>query len=151
MRTILAILLTFHLAQASAQDDERWFTVLGNLADSETDTVQLNMAKVETRGKNDVMQLRVTLAKQRTMATGERFQSYRSQILIECAKESIVHLNQTRFELGRWGGPSEYQRFNEVRPMAFGGLEPNPKARVLRAACETKPNSSGKTGVQTAR
>lgn len=114
---------------------------MGNLADSEVDTVQLNLAKVGERGKIDVMQLRVSLAQQRTM-NGQNYQSYLSKILIDCRKDAIVHLEQTRFEAPRWEGPSTYQAFPEVRPMAFGGLAPNPKARVLRAACAEKAAGS---------
>ena len=111
---------------------------MGSLGDNTADTVQINMAKMEARGNDDVMQLRVNLAQQRTMDGGEKYQSYQSKILIECSADSVVHLEQLRFELPRWEGHSTFQRFPEVRPMAFGGLEPNPKARVLRAACGAK-------------
>lgn len=140
LKTLIALLLSWCCTCAFAQDEPLWFTLMGSLADDTTDTVQINMAKMEARGSNNVMQLRVNLAHQRTMDSGEKYQSYLSKILIECSADSVVHLEQTRFELRRWEGHSTFQKFPEVRPMAFGGLEPNPRARVLRAACGAKRN-----------
>ena len=140
MRKILLALLlagTGQLAMAASS----WFTVMGDGADPSVDTVELNLDDVRAPGMNDLMFLRVTLAKQRTNRAGDRFTSYWSRIAIDCNKKSIVHVDQTRYVEKRWRGAATFENFPDVRPMAFGGLEPNPKEVILRAACRGREKS----------
>ncbi|RYX94713.1 MAG: hypothetical protein EOO28_13945 [Comamonadaceae bacterium] len=123
-----------------------WFTVMGDGADPKVDTVELNLEDVRAPGLNDLLFLRVTLAKQRTNPSGDKFTSYLSRIAIDCGKRSIVHVDQTRYVEKRWRGNATFENFPEVRPMAFGGLEPNPKETILRAACRGRlPGADGKS------
>ncbi len=112
-----------------------WFTVLGAYDDTAKDLVQLNLADVAPRGEIRTMQLRVSLAQPRTVTGGEVVGSYISKIALDCDADAIVHVEQTRFNKARWEGVPTFQAFTEVRPMAFRGLEPNPKATILKAAC----------------
>ncbi|KQP49695.1 surface-adhesin E family protein [Pseudorhodoferax sp. Leaf274] len=115
-----------------------WFTVMGDLTEPTADTVELNVGELSFRGEKKAMDLRVNLAAQRTMASGEKYQSYVSLIEIDCLASAIVHVHQTRFEQAGWRGASSFQNFPEIRPMAFGGLVPNPKDTILRAACQVR-------------
>ena len=115
-----------------------WFTVMGDLAEPAADTVELNVGELSLRGEQKAMDLRVNLAAQRAMASGEKYQSYVSLIEIDCLASAIVHVHQTRFEHAGWRGASTFQNFPEIRPMAFGGLLPNPKETILRAACQIR-------------
>ena len=123
------------LLAAGAAQAATWFAIMGNPRSTDVDTVELNVENVPRRGELARLDLRVNLARQRNMVDGEKYQSYLSLIEIDCAKDSVVHVHQTRYVNARWTGASTFQRFNDVRPMAFGGLLPSPKAAVLRAAC----------------
>lgn len=81
------------------------------------------------------MNLRVNLAQQRTMASGEKYTSYKSVVAIDCANGGVFHIQQTRYVGPQWTGEETTQYFGNSRPMAFGGLTPSPKPKVLKAAC----------------
>ncbi len=132
MRRLTLILALFSAGPSRAAE---WFTVMGNLADAATDTVQVDLENLRPRGEIRFMDMRVNLAETRKSANGETIGSYVSKIAIDCDRDAIVHVEQTRFDGSYWRGTPSFQRFLENRPMAFGGLLPNPKARILRAAC----------------
>ncbi len=132
MRRLALAVALFTTAQARAAD---WFTVLGNSADPGVDTVELDLSDVAKRGDISTMDLRVNLARGRVSATGDSYQSYRSTIAIDCAVDAITHVDQRRFGQRDWSGHGTFERFAEGRPMAFSGLDPSPKARILKAAC----------------
>lgn len=123
---------------SSTVENSTWFTVMGSVSDPTVDSVQLDIKDIQPRGQIKLMNLRVTLRQKRTSTSGEEYASYISRIAIDCASDSIVHLEQTRFAEQMWLGKSNFQSFPEVRPMAFGGLNPSPKARILKAACALK-------------
>lgn len=125
-------LCTVGWAQSRAPD--AWFTIMGDLSNPRGDTVEINLHSLHLQGVK-TMALRVNLAVARTMPNGEVFQSYTSTLAVECDQEAIVHLDQLRFRGPVWSGPSTFQAFPEARPMAFGGLSPSPKPKVLKAAC----------------
>lgn len=117
------------------REEPTWFAIIGNFLEEDADTVELNLADVQPRGHNKTMNLRVNLAQQRTMGSGEKYTSYKSVIAIDCANGSVFHIQQTRYVGPRWTGNETAQYFGRSRPMAFAGLTPNPKPKVLKAAC----------------
>lgn len=118
-----------------AHDEPTWFAIMGNLIEDDADTVELNVADARAPGLTKNMDLRVNLAHQRTLGSGEKYTSYKSIITIDCETGGVFHIEQTRYVGPRWTGESSTQQFGTTRPMAFGGLIPSPKARVLKAAC----------------
>lgn len=132
MRRLALAVVLFSTAQARAAD---WFTVLGNSADPAVDSVELDLSDVAKRGEITKMEMRVNLAQRRGSANGDSYQSYQSTIAIDCAAEAITHVDQMRFEQRDLSGHGTFERFVESRPMAFRGLDPSPKARILKAAC----------------
>ena len=134
-RTFFIGLFFAAAALSSAHGTSVWFAVMGQVGDLDVDTVEVNLEDLPPRGKIEVMFLRVTLAKQRTNPAGDKYASYLSRVSIDCEKSAIVHIDQTRYVEKRWRGAGTFQSFPEVRPMAFGGLVPNPRETILRAAC----------------
>ncbi|RYD60745.1 MAG: hypothetical protein EOP84_36585 [Verrucomicrobiaceae bacterium] len=132
---LIAIAVSASALMAQSQNRDEWFNIVGDQFDPTQDVVQLNIGNVKPRGKIKLMDLRVNLAKQRTMASGEKYTSYTSVIAVECDTSSVFHIEQTRYVEPRWAGTGTRQVFPEDRPMAFGGLSPAPKPVVLRAAC----------------
>ena len=119
----------------SADPEPTWFAIMGNLIEADADTVELDVANIHTRGQIKSMDLRVNLAHQRTMESGEKYTSYKSVIEIDCERDGVFHVEQTRYVGPRWTGDPTTQYFANSRPMAFRGLVPSPKPRVLKAAC----------------
>lgn len=122
-------------AAQSAQEEPTWFAIMGNADDASVDTVEIDVSDIGARGFVQNMDLRVNLAHQRTMDTGEKYTSYQSVIAIDCGSNSIFHITQTRFVGPLWTGAQTTQSFSDNRPMAFGNLSPSPSIKILKAAC----------------
>jgi len=65
---------------------------MGNLIEDDADTVELNVGDIRGPGQTNSMDLRVNLANQRTMGTGEKYTSYKSVIAIDCETGGVFHL-----------------------------------------------------------
>ena len=118
-----------------------WFTVTGDLHDSGTDTVQIDLSDLSKLNTDRVIRLRVNLAQPRKLGPSEQFTSYESNVFVECSTGSVFHIDQKRYEQALWRGKSTSQIFEDSRPMAFGGLDPNPKSRILKGACSPSASS----------
>ncbi|QHJ00998.1 hypothetical protein GT347_25205 [Xylophilus rhododendri] len=130
---ILAFLLLFGscgLAQAV-----EWFTLIGDKNDPAVDTAQLDSSTLVRKGDRLMLRFRVNLAQARKLDGGEVYQSYVSHITVDCASQSVFHDSQERFPEPFWQGESRTETFVQPKPMAFGGLSPDPKRRILNAAC----------------
>jgi hypothetical protein len=126
-----ALLLTSFLARAQAEPV--WFDVGG--PGPSADVVELDVSDIKPGQAIKSLSLRVSLAAERILPSGERYSSYTSEIEIDCAERAVIHRKQTRYAGPRWTGAATTQEFPGARPMAFRGLQPDPKPRVLRAAC----------------
>lgn len=137
MFSIRACVFALCLSGANAWAVE-WFTVIGMKNDPNVDTAQLDVSTVTRRGANTVLRFRVNLAEARKLPSGEVYQSYVSLISIDCASMSVFHEEQTRYREAYWGGATAQERFVQPKPMAFGGLDPDPRPRILNAVCRSQ-------------
>ncbi|QHI97222.1 hypothetical protein GT347_04050 [Xylophilus rhododendri] len=112
-----------------------WFAIAGDRGDPHADATELDTASIGRRSDRQRLLFRVTLAKPRQDADGESFQSYLSTVLVECSSGSIFHEEQLRYRDAQWSGPVRREVFPPAKPMAFGGLVPDPRERILAAAC----------------
>ncbi|WPB54965.1 surface-adhesin E family protein [Xylophilus sp. GOD-11R] len=133
----LPILVASLLLCGSAQAVE-WFTVIGDKNDPAVDTAQLDISTVARKNNNLMLRFRVNLAMPRKLGGTEVYQSYVSHITIECATKSVFHEDQIRFRDALWQGPTHSEQFIQPKPMAFGGLYPDPKPKILAAACQSR-------------
>lgn len=136
--TLLAVAL---LLAAGPSQAVEWYTVTGDKANAEIDTTQIDTSTLDRRNDLLGLRFRVTLAKLRKPGnggTGGTYQSYLSHIAVECGSGSIFHEDQRRFQEPMWSGPSTFERFQQPRPMAFGGLSPDPRPLILDMACGKK-------------
>ena len=128
----LAVLLCF--GSIAAQD---WFTVLGDPAQSQIDTAQLDTRSISRSNPGQNLLFRVTLAAPRQLGP-EQYQSYTSIISVDCDSRAIAHLYQVRFRGARWTGPKTSETFSQPKPMAFGGLPLELRKRIMTAACAAR-------------
>ena len=131
---LVVLLVSFSCGAANAVE---WLTITGNKNDPGVDTTQLDISTYQRLAAGTVIRFRVNLAEPRNMASGEVYQSYISHIVIECP-DSIRHEDQMRFRDAFWHGPSQFEKFAQPKPMAFGGLQSEPKKKILLMACVPK-------------
>lgn len=114
-----------------------WLTITGDKSDPGVDTTQLDISTYRRLAAGTVIRFRVNLAEPRTLSSGEVYHSYISHIVIECP-DSIRHQDQTRYRDAFWNGPVQSEKFSQPKPMAFGGLQLEPKKKILLMACAQK-------------
>jgi hypothetical protein len=135
-----ALVLVAALCAGTARSDSHdgWFTVLGNPAEADADTVQVDPAPVEVRGEQRVLRVRVNRAVLRTNWENVPYRSYVARVLIDCRERRGRYQRIELFMRPLWQGgahyTADYHRQPE-RPMAFRDTQPNPTQRIIRAAC----------------
>ncbi|RYD78693.1 MAG: hypothetical protein EOP84_13940 [Verrucomicrobiaceae bacterium] len=123
------------LVAGSVGAEPIWFVLTGDPHNARTDVAEVNLAGVKPRGVVQVLEFRVTLARQRTMASGEAYTSYVSHVKVDCSRSAVYHLDQTRYVDPRWQGAATFEEFSQTKPMAFGGFLPTPRPVLLKAVC----------------
>ena len=129
-------LLCFCLA-ANAQ--ATWFTIVGNPGDSQSDLVEVDPQSRSFNAGNSTLSIRVSRPALRTSSDGVPFRSYAATVLVDCATKSARFVTANFYMMALWEGQphaSMAYSASEVRPMLFRSIEPNPAARIIRAACQ---------------
>ena len=125
-----AVLGTAHAAPT-------WLTIIGDPTRPTVDTVEVDASSAVTFGKARLVGIRVNRAKDRMALDKQSFRSYESLVVIDCEKHTARHNSQTLFPEPLWKGVPRAHTYDEkdIRDMAFNGVEPNPKERIIKAAC----------------
>ena len=128
----LAVLLG---AQAAWTGSE-WFTISGDPARPELDTVQVNPAALERSEGARTLHIRVNRARLRTNWDGVPYRSYTAQVRIRCDERRGEYLSVRLYTQPLWTGEAQEASYAEPRPpMLFRDAQPNPVERIIRAAC----------------
>ena len=137
MRKITAVLCLWGASLAHAQST--WFTVIGDDRDGGSDTIQVDPESM-TSGDIRTLRVRVNRATARTSWDNIRYRSYVSLVTFDCVQRSARYVSITYYTLPLWKGES-YRTSDYTtgtpRPMRFLDVNPNPSARIIRAACIT--------------
>ena len=136
---ILCCLLGWSCVQGQGLGQNAWLTVIGDPADPAVNTIEVNPVAVATQGQLRTMQLRVSRSAQRMSQDGVAFRSFEAEVVFDCARDGARFISADFYMLPLWQGESHKSlRYpNEsVRPMEFRGIEPNPRSRIIRAACK---------------
>ena len=125
------------VALGSARAAPTWLTVIGDPTQPAVDTVEVDASSAVTFGKARLVGIRVNRAKDRMALDKQPFRSYESLVVIDCDKRTARHNSQTLFPEPLWKGVPRAHTYDEkdIREMAFRGVEPNPKERIIKAAC----------------
>ena len=117
-----------------------WLTMRGEPDDAANDVVQVDVESIDGKAEMRTMLVRVSRAQQRTSRDGVVFRSYLSVVEFDCAKSSARFLSADFYSLPLWRGAAHqslvYGR-DQVRPMVFRDMTPNPSERIIRAACKS--------------
>ena len=133
-------------AQPVAAADPVWLTVLGDPLDAKADTVQVDVTSAVAFDNSRLVRLRANRGELRQAQDGTMFRSYTSQVLIDCLAKTARHRSQVLYEAPLWTGTTHEltYRDDDVRTLAFRGMEANPKDRIIRAACSIELVESAK-------
>ena len=114
-----------------------WFTVAGDPYTPEADTVQVDPLALQAEGNTRIMSLRVNRSRQRNNWEGRPYRSYAASVVVDCRAMQADYLEVTYYMQPLWQG-EPYLRTDYTanqRRMLFKDMEPNPTARIIRAAC----------------
>ena len=125
------------VALGSAHAAPTWLTVSGDPTQPAVDTVGVDASSAVSFGKARLVGIRVNRSKDRMALDKQPFRSYESLVVIDCDKRTARHNSQTLFPEPLWKGVPRAHTYDEkdIREMAFRGVEPNPKERIIKAAC----------------
>ncbi|MGC3986365.1 MAG: hypothetical protein QM777_17500 [Pseudorhodoferax sp.] len=114
-----------------------WLTVAGDPADPLADTIQINPLFVRKDGPRRVMEVRVSRSLERTSTDGIRFRSFHGLVAFDCEARVARFVSSQFYNAPLWRDPGPRLDYPESRwrPVEFRGFEPNPRARVVQAAC----------------
>lgn len=134
-------LASFATASSAAGD---WLTVVGDVADPidpSKDVVQVNPGSISDINGLRSMQIRAHRSENRVSWDGVAYRSFDAMVEFDCEKKTARYLVLNYFMEPVWRGKSHqtstYTK-DQFRPMAFRSMSPNPAARIIRAACESK-------------
>lgn len=130
------ILLAACLA-CPAMADVPWLTIVGDHDDPKADTIEINPLAVSRNGPVRVMEIRISRSIERTSSDGVKFRSFRGEVEFDCARGSARFVRSQFYAQPLWQSPTVRLSYppDTVRPMEFRMIEPNPKDKVIRAAC----------------
>ncbi len=125
------------MGPAQAQAQSSWFTVIGDDRDGALDTIQVDPESM-TSGDIRTLRVRVNRAAMRTSWDKIPYRSYQSLVRFDCVNRSARYIAITYFMAPLWKGePHKTGDYTTgiTRPMLFLDVNPNPSARIIRAAC----------------
>ncbi|WP_156472887.1 hypothetical protein [Pseudorhodoferax sp. Leaf265] len=114
-----------------------WLTVVGDPADPLADTIQVNPLFVRKDGPRRVMEVRVSRSQERTSTDGIRFRAFHGLVAFDCEARVARFLSSQFYNAPLWRDPGARLDYPESawRSVEFRGFEPNPRDRVVQAAC----------------
>lgn len=138
-RQLLTLACMFACPYGFAQT--HWLTVMGDPHDAQANTVEVDPRPVSVNGPLRTMKVRVNRAAERASREGVPYRSFESQVVFDCANMTARYTTITYYMLPAWQGPSHKTAvFPESQPrwVEFRSLQPNPTARIIRAACQSR-------------
>ena len=129
----LALVVTGGHAQGA------WFTVSGDPANATVDTVQVDPVPIGTTGDARTMHVRVSRSMERRNWDGDAYRSYESRVVFDCRGRRAEYVQASFYSEPLWRGvPFVHRDYSaDPKPMLFRDAQPNPTARIIRAACRT--------------
>jgi hypothetical protein len=114
-----------------------WLTVVGDAADPLADTIQVNPVFVLKDGPRRTMEVRVSRSQERTSTDGIRFRSFHGLVAFDCEARVARFVSSQFYDAPLWRDPGIRMDYPQSawRPVEFRGFQPNPRDRVVQAAC----------------
>ncbi|KQP20040.1 hypothetical protein ASF43_28165 [Pseudorhodoferax sp. Leaf267] len=127
-----------------------WFTITGDPDREEVNTIQIDPAPLSVEGPVRTMAIRVSRNIERVSGDGIRFRSFSGTVEFRCDVLQARFVTSQFYDQPLWRSPGRLVQYppTDVRPMAFREFEPNPRDRVMRAACGSNNAAAGRPDLQ---
>lgn len=134
------LILALAVAAGPAIAEVPWFTIVGDPEDPTAETIQINPVAISENGATRLMELRISRSHERSSQDRVRFRSFRGFVEFNCEAMTARFVRSQFFHAPLWTDPGPELTYpaNTIRPMEFRRFEPNPRDRVIRAACHAK-------------
>lgn len=137
---ILCCLLGWSCVQGQGLGQNAWLAVIGDPQDPAVNTIEVDPVAVAAHGQLRTMKVRVSRSAQRVSRDGVTFRSFEAEVVFDCARDRARFISADFYLLPLWQGESHKSLVypnGSVRPMEFRDIEPNPRSRIIRAACQS--------------
>ena len=132
------------LTVGSAHAGYEWLTMSGDGErpyKTAQDLIQVSPETIQGTAEIRTMQIRVNRSAQRNNWDGLPYRSYVGTVEFDCAKKTARYVVMNYYMTPIWEGPV-YQTVtypvSQPRLMAFRDVVPNPKDRIVKAACTSQ-------------
>lgn len=114
-----------------------WFNIVGDPTKPTEDVVEVDVGTLSPYQSTRTLLIRVNRTTHRTSWDGVAYRSYTAQVLFECTKPSAYYQSITFFKDPLWVGDTTTVQYEKEprREMQFRAIQPNPSARIVKAAC----------------
>lgn len=120
-----------------ADTPESWLTVVGDPGNPAEDIVEVDATSAVAFESLRKVRVRVNRAELRNGFDGGPYRSYYSTAMVDCTEGKAWHRSVSLFDKPLWSGKMRTVEYTERdgRIVTFSGMDPNPKERLLKAAC----------------
>lgn len=131
------IVMALGFSSAVCAEGPAWFTIVGNPQDAATDTLEVDVTSAVAFESMRLVKMRVNRARSRIGYDGQPFRSYYSTAVVDCAAMTAWHRSVAFFNEPLWSGQIRLREYTQAdnRPVVFADMAPNPRERLLKAAC----------------
>ncbi|MEO8020359.1 MAG: surface-adhesin E family protein [Polaromonas sp.] len=113
---------------------------MGDPLDAAVNTIEVDPRPIAVNAHQRTLKLRVNRSVAKENRDGVPYRSFESQVVFDCNNKTARYAQISFYLLPVWQGPSHKTLVfpaAEPRWVEFRTIQPNPLARIIRAACET--------------
>lgn len=136
-RAIFAVLVCSAAMGCAWANEPAWLSITGDAQNAAMDTVDVDASSAVAFETMRLIKLRVNRAKPRPGFDGLPYQSYYSTAIVDCPALNAWHRTISLFEQPLWRGQMRIKEYTESdgHGVTFSDMEPNPRDRLIKAAC----------------
>lgn len=114
-----------------------WLTIMGDPTRQDVETVQVMADSVSLEGAIGSLRLRVSRTQSREGYDGQNYRSYVGWIKVNCPRREGRFQQLQFYSEPLWTGEVRVANYTDpnMPQLQFKDIEPNPTARLIRAAC----------------
>lgn len=116
--------------------ESNWLTISGS-GTTAGETVEIAPELVSLSSDLRLITVRVNRLDERMGYDGEPYRSYQAEVRVDCVSRKAAFSRITFYQAHQWTGPSREASFagDGMPPLRFADMQPNPKQRIIEAAC----------------
>ena len=112
--------------------------MVGMPGEANTNIIEVQPASLVTTANQPSLNIRVNRINPSISSEGIPFRSYIATVLIDCTEKTARFTSAAFYMMPLWEGKAHKVVFwsaAEIRPVLLRNFEPNPREKIIRAAC----------------